>query len=87
MSTGVGQRLRQIHDGVGDEPLPEWLEEAACGPAVKHLAHLATHTADAGGNETDWRAWVHDNVPEATDKLLTEAVECMRGAGLWPWPS
>jgi hypothetical protein len=87
VSTGVGQRLQQIHDCVGDEPLLEWLEQAACGPAVKHLAHLAMRTADVGGNETDWRAWVRDNVPEATDKLLAEAVECMRGAGLWPWPS
>lgn len=84
MSTSVGQRLQEIHGRV-DGPLPEWLEEASCGPAVKHLAHLAMHTADAGGSAADWRAWVHDHVPEASDKLVAEAAECMHGAGLWPW--
>lgn len=68
-----------------DAPLPEWLENASCAPAVKHLAHLAMFTADEGGNEAAWRDWVRTNVPEASETLLNEAEECMRSAGLWPW--
>lgn len=85
MSASAGQRLQAIHDRIGNEPLPEWLEAASCGPAVKHLAHLAIKFAGAGGSEADWRAWAHDNVPEASDKLICEATECMYGSGLWPW--
>lgn len=85
MTTHVGARLQAVHSGMAAEPLPEWLEEASCGPAVKHLAHLAMHTADAGGSEADWRSWVYEHVPDASDLLLAEAAECMHGAGLWPW--
>lgn len=85
MSSHVGARLQALHSGTVDEPLPEWLEGASCGPEVKHLAHLAMHTADAGGSEGDWRSWVHEHVPEASDTLLAEAADCMRSAGLWPW--
>jgi hypothetical protein len=53
--SSVGERLQAIHSGTVDEPLPEWLEQASCGPAVKHLSHLAMHTAMAGGSEADWR--------------------------------
>lgn len=87
MSEHVGERLQDLHARVIDEPLPEWLEGAACGPAVKHLAHLAMHTADAHGTEAAWRQWVHANAPEVSNKLIDEAEECMRGAGLWPWHS
>lgn len=85
MTTSVGGRLQAVHNGVIDEPLPEWLEGAACGPAVKHLAHLAMHTANAGGTVAEWRAWVHANIPEASEKLIAEAEQCMHSAGLWPW--
>lgn len=85
--SSVGQRLQAVHTGVDTGPLPEWLEEASCGPAVKHLAHLALHTAASGGSEADWRSWVDHNVPEASDELMGEASECMHGAGLWPWPA
>ncbi len=87
MSDHAGGRLQQVHAEVVDEPLPEWLEAAACGPAVKHLAHLAMHTAEAHGSEAEWRQWVRMRAPEVTDKLVDEAEDCMRGAGLWPWRS
>jgi hypothetical protein len=83
--SSVGERLQTIHDHIVDEPLPEWLDQASCGPAVKHLSHLAMHTAAGGGSEADWRLFVRDNAPEVSDQLMAEAVECMRGAGLWPW--
>lgn len=85
MCTSVGERLQAVHGGLGNPPLPEWLEGASCGPAVKHLAHLAMNTADVGGSESDWKAWVREHVPEASDTLLDEAKECMHSAGLWPW--
>lgn len=85
MESHVGQHLQDINSRIADEPLPEWLEQAACGPAVKQLALLAMHTANAGGSRSDWESWVHENVPEASDKLLADAVECMHSAGLWPW--
>ena len=85
MSTSIGARLEAVHSGMADEPMAEGLERAACGPAVKHLAHLGIHTASAGGSEADWRAWVHEHVPEVSDALLAEAEQCMHSAGLWPW--
>lgn len=85
MTESVGSRLEAIHNAVADEPLPEGLDEASCGPAVKHLAHLALHTANAGGTPEEWRAWISEHVPEASAKLLAETEECMHDAGLWPW--
>lgn len=84
-SESIGSRLEAVHNAVIDEPLPERLEEASCGPAVKHIAHLALHTADAGGTPDEWRAWVSIHVPEVSAKLLAETEECMHDAGLWPW--
>lgn len=54
-------------------------------PAVKHLAHLAMQTAAAHGSEAEWRQWIRMRVPEVTDRLINEAEECVRRAGLWPW--
>ena len=85
MADSLTGRLQAVHDQVIDEPLPEWLEEASCGPHVKHLAHLAMHAANAGATVEQWRAWVRVHVGAASPKLLAEAEECMRGAGLWPW--
>ena len=85
MTDRVGRRLQAVHSGLIEEPLPEGIENASCGPAVKHLAHLAMHTAAANGTEAAWREWVHANVPEVSDKLIDDAEECMRWAGLWPW--
>jgi hypothetical protein len=85
MSSHVGDRLQAVHTGMANTPLPEELEGASCGPAVKHLAHLAIHTAEAGGSEADWKSWVREHVPEVSDKLFAEAEECMHNAGLWPW--
>lgn len=85
MGTSVGARLQALHEGRIAEPLPEGLERASCGPAVKHLVHLAIHTADAGGSEADWRAWVTEHVPEVSPALLDDAEACMHGSGLWPW--
>ena len=70
---------------VNDEPLPEDLERASCGPLVKHLAHLAMHAAQAGATVEQWRAWVRTHASEASPTLLAEAEECMHSAGLWPW--
>jgi hypothetical protein len=82
----VGAKLQAVHDGMPDEPLPEGLDSASCDPAVKHLAHLALHTAAANGTEADWKDWVRQNVPEASGTVLAEAVSCMHESGLWPWP-
>lgn len=87
MSDSVGVQLQAIHEQTIDEPLPEWLDGAACGPAVKHLAHIAMHTAEAHGSEAQWRQWIHTRVPAVSDTLIDEAEECMRSAGLWPWRS
>lgn len=68
MNVRVGQRLQAIHEGTVHTPMPEWLDSAAFGPAVKHLAHLTLHSAEAGGTEADWRASVHEHVPEASEE-------------------
>lgn len=83
--TSLSDRLQAAHDRVIDEPLPEWLEEASCGPHVKHLAHLAMNAAETGATSEQWEAWIRAHVAEASPRLLAEAEECMRTAGLWPW--
>jgi hypothetical protein len=85
MSDGVGKRLAAIHSGLDDQPMPERIDEASCGPAVKHLAHLALRTSVAGGTPSAWRAQVTEQVPEMSPQLLAEAEQCMREGGLWPW--
>jgi hypothetical protein len=85
MTDTLAGRLQAVHDRLADEPLPERLAEASCGPNVKHLAHLALHAATAGATPEQWRAWARAHVPEASTKLLVEAEECMRSGGLWPW--
>jgi hypothetical protein len=69
---------------VSDPALAEWLEEASCGPHVKALAVRAADAAARGVSAAQWR---HD-LAEHLDApaLLAEAEDCMRGAGLWPWP-
>lgn len=86
MTEGVGAQLQRLHQAMGDMPLPEGLEGASCSPAVKHLAHLAMHTADNGGTREQWQARVHELVPDVSPALMTEAEQCMHEAGLWPWP-
>ncbi|MGH3226651.1 MAG: hypothetical protein ACRDPY_49570 [Streptosporangiaceae bacterium] len=69
----------------GDPALAEWLEGASCGPHVKALAVRAAGAASRGISAAQWRhdlLAAHPDVPA----LLAEAEECMRGAGLWPWP-
>ena len=67
-----------------DPALAEWLEGASCGPHVKALAVRAADAAGRGVSATQWR---HDLLAEHPDaaKLVSEAEDCMRGAGLWPW--
>jgi hypothetical protein len=69
----------------GDPALAEWLEGASCGPHVKALAVRAADAADRGVSAARWR---RDLLSEHLDAvaLVDEAEECMRGAGLWPWP-
>ncbi len=66
-------------------PLPvERLEESSCGPHVKAIAVQAVHACAKGFSAAQWR---HDMLaahPSAS-ALLTEAEECMRTSGLWPW--
>jgi hypothetical protein len=85
MTEGVGARLAAVHRGGVAETLPERIEAASCGPAVKHLAHLAMRAAEAGGTPDQWRAWVAAHVPEVSPTLLVEAEDCMHDVGLWPW--
>jgi hypothetical protein len=69
----------------GDPALAEWLEGASRGPRVKALA---VRTTDAAGRGVSADRWRHDLLaghPDAAS-LLAEAEECMRDAGLWPWP-
>ena len=84
MADSPTNRLQALHERLIDEPLPEDLERAACGPHVKHLAHLAMHAAEAGATVEQWRAWVRVHASEASPTLLAEAEECMHSAGLWP---
>ena len=69
----------------GDPALAEWLEGASCGP---HVKALAVRAADAAGRGVSAAQWRHDLLAEHPDAsaLVAEAEECMRGAGLWPWP-
>lgn len=85
MTKGAGARLDALHRGLVAEPLPERIDAASCGPAVKHLAHLAMRAAQADGTPDQWRAWVAAHVPEVSPIMLAEAEECMREGGLWPW--
>lgn len=68
-----------------DPALAEWLESASCGP---HVKALAVRAADAAGRGFTASRWRHDLLAEHPNAaaLLAEAEECMRGAGLWPWP-
>ncbi len=54
-------------------------------PRVKALAVRA---ADAAGRGVSADRWRRDLLAEHPDvsALVDEAEECMRGAGLWPWP-
>ncbi len=65
--------------------LAEWLEGASCGPHVKALAVRAADAASRGISATRWRHDLLAGHPDAS-ALADEAEECMRGAGLWPWP-
>jgi len=85
VTEGPGLRLQAVHQEIVGEPVPEWLEEASCGPSAKHLAHLAMHASETGQTAVQWRVWVHTHVPDVSPKLFAEAEECMRDAGLWPW--
>lgn len=85
MADSLADQLRNAHDRVADEPLPEGLNGASCGPKVKHLAHLAMRAAEAGATVEQWRAWVRAHVSEASPKMLAEAEECMHNSGVWPW--
>lgn len=69
----------------GDQALAEWLEGASCGPRVKALAVRAADAAGRGVSAARWRRDLLDEHPDAS-ALLAEAEECMRDAGLWPWP-
>jgi hypothetical protein len=86
VTSSLGARLQAVHERLDGEPMPEWLEGASCGPAAKHLAHLAIHIAAAGGSQADWQAWIGTHVGEVPVNVLTDATECMRTAGMWPWP-
>ncbi len=69
----------------GDPALAEWLEEASCSPRVKALAVRAADAAGRGVRADQWRYDLLAEHPDAA-ALVAEAEECMRGAGLWPWP-
>jgi len=69
----------------GDPALTEWLEGASCGPRVKALAVRAADAAGRGISAARWRQDLLSEHPDAS-ALVAEAEECMRGAGLWPWP-
>lgn len=83
-----------MHDDLGwaslpdtrDPALAEWLEGASCGPHVKALAVRAAGAAGRGVSADRWRRDLLAEHPDAS-ALVAEAEECMRGAGLWPWPS
>ena len=68
-----------------DPALAGWLEEASCGPHVKALAVRAVRAASRGVSAGQWRQDLLAEHPDAS-ALLAEAEECMRSAGLWPWP-
>jgi len=68
-----------------DPALAEWLEGASCGPHVKALAVRAADAAGRGVSADRWRRDLLAEHPDAS-ALVDEAEECMRGAGLWPWP-
>lgn len=78
MTDPPGARLLAVHEKVLDEPLPEWLEEAPCGPG-KHLAHLALRASEAGQTAEQWRVWGQHS------RARGVAEQCMHAAGLWPW--
>jgi hypothetical protein len=70
----------------GDPAMVEWLEGASCSPRVKALAVRAVDAASRDEGADRWRTEVLAEHPEA-ETLLAEAEECMRAAGLWPWPN
>ncbi len=71
--------------GSDDPALVAWLADASCGPHVKALVVQAVHASDRGVSAARWRSDLLAEHPGAST-LLAEAEECMRGAGLWPWP-
>lgn len=69
----------------GDPAMVEWLEGASCGPHVKALAVQAADAAAKGISAARWRHDLLAGHPDAS-ALVDETEECMRSAGLWPWP-
>lgn len=63
----------------------EGLDQAACGPHLKHLAELAAAAAAGGASARDWRGDVLAQVGPSAAGPLDSAEICMRQAGLWPW--
>jgi len=59
MTKGAGTRLDELLPGLVAEPRPERIEAASCGPAVKHLAHLAMrmHCVPATGGSPVRSVW------------------------------
>ena len=68
-----------------DPALAEWLGGASCGPRVKALAVRAAGAAGKGVSAARCQRDLLAGHPDAA-ALVHEAGECMRGAGLCPWP-
>lgn len=66
----------------------EGLDRASCSGHITDLARLAFGASAEGISAEQWRGWVREALgDERGAAVLAAAEECMRGNGLWPWPS
>lgn len=64
----------------------EGLDRASCSPEALYLAQVGVGAASRGCSAEGWRTEIlKAHGPEILRKI-DEAEECMRHAGLWPWP-
>lgn len=71
---------------VWDEPIVEGLQGASCSPACKAITTCAALAWNRGLAAQEWRGdLLRRHHEEADVRLISEAEECMRESGLWPW--
>lgn len=71
---------------VWNEPIAEGLQGASCSAQCKAIAAYAALAWERGESAEQWRDNLLRNHHGEVDlRLISQAQECMRSSGLWPW--
>lgn len=81
------EALSAAYAEVLDDPRnqAERLEDASCGPHVRHLSEIAAAAAAEGLSADQWRTRLLEHAGASAAGPLDAAEVCMRHSGLWPW--